>query len=52
MVYVCERCAFLFERMGEVETCPVCGAPCLREANAAEQAAFLTQKEENRTPKE
>jgi len=40
MIYTCNACHFTFYRVGEVESCPDCGKPALREATGEEQAVF------------
>jgi len=44
LIYACEKCKFLFERVGAVEKCPDCGRPCIREANDDEQQTYQTDK--------
>ena len=36
MTYCCEVCGFLFQRVGEVQTCPFCESYHLRSATAQE----------------
>jgi uncharacterized Zn finger protein (UPF0148 family) len=40
MIYACEHCRFVFERVGPVESCPDCGKPVVREATDAEKAEY------------
>lgn len=40
MVYVCEKCNFIFERVGEVESCPYCDAKGVQPADQAEEEAY------------
>jgi uncharacterized Zn finger protein (UPF0148 family) len=40
MIYACEHCRFVFERVGPVESCPDCGKPVVREATAEEKAEY------------
>ena len=40
MIYTCDKCHFIFERVGEVSTCPDCGKDAIREANEAEKEEF------------
>jgi predicted RNA-binding Zn-ribbon protein involved in translation (DUF1610 family) len=41
MIYICDKCKFLFERASEPERCPDCGKQVIREANADETAEFV-----------
>lgn len=45
MVYTCNACRFTFKRIGDVETCPDCGKPALREATKEEKEEFLKNYE-------
>ena len=45
-VYTCERCKFLFERVGKPENCPDCGSPHIRLANKDEQEEYRRLIEE------
>lgn len=36
MIYCCEKCGFLFQRMGEVRACPFCEGDRFRPATAEE----------------
>lgn len=36
MIYCCEGCGFLFRRIGEVKTCPICESSRYRLATEAE----------------
>lgn len=40
MVYVCERCNFIFERVGVVESCPYCDAKDVRPADQGEEEKY------------
>jgi predicted nucleic acid-binding Zn-ribbon protein len=40
MVYICEKCSFVFERTGEIFSCPDCGRPDIREASEQEDAEY------------
>jgi rRNA maturation endonuclease Nob1 len=40
MIYCCDYCRFVFERMGETDACPDCGKSAVREANAAEKEEY------------
>ena len=33
MIYVCDKCRFVFERIGKVDICPNCGKDAIREAD-------------------
>ena len=46
VVYICEKCKFLFSRAKKPEKCPDCGKERVREANKKEQAEFVKLKEE------
>ena len=46
MVYVCEKCKFVFERQGEVTNCPGCGSGHIRPANEAERQDYIARKEQ------
>lgn len=54
MIYYCEYCSFLFQRMGETWECPYCGSACFRLATPDEAGRLQTllqeemKKEENR----
>jgi rubrerythrin len=47
-VYVCSKCLFSFERAGNVENCPDCGAENVRFATEAEKAEYQRVREELR----
>lgn len=46
MVYRCDACKFLFERIGEVTQCPDCGKPLVREATDEEKEEYKRLREE------
>lgn len=46
MIYVCEICKFLFERISEPEQCPDCGKYAIREATEEEKAEYVARCEE------
>ncbi len=46
-VYICSKCLFCFERTGEVETCPDCGAASVRFATDEESAEYRKNREES-----
>lgn len=51
MNYCCENCGFLFQRMGEVQECPLCERSHFRPATAEEMKrlqAFLNKELEMR----
>ena len=39
-IYICEKCKFAFERVGDVESCPDWGASGIRTAEAAEAEEY------------
>ena len=41
VVYICAKCLFSFERLGEVESCPDCGSVNIRHATDEEQSEYL-----------
>ena len=40
MVYICEKCLFLFSRISEPDRCPDCGNEAIRPASEEETAEF------------
>lgn len=48
MIYVCDHCSFVFERMGEVTVCPVCSSTYLHPATQPEQEAYRKGKEQEK----
>lgn len=51
MIYCCEDCSFLFQRVGEVQTCPLCEGHHLRSATPEETEqlqSLLKTREENK----
>jgi rRNA maturation endonuclease Nob1 len=48
MIYACDNCKFLFQRVGEVDSCPDCGKPTVREASAEECKEFELRRKGNR----
>ena len=40
MIYTCDKCRFIFERVGEVGACPNCGKPSIREADEPERDKY------------
>lgn len=54
MIYCCEDCGFLFRRMGEVRTCPLCEGPRLRPTTEEETERLqelLVKKDEHKEEK-
>lgn len=43
MTYFCDKCGFLFSRMGEVKECPFCGGLSFRQSTPEE--AEILRKE-------
>jgi len=50
MIYACNKCHFLFERVGVVDDCPDCGKHAVREANEAEKAEYRKNLRERNEP--
>ena len=49
MIYACDSCRFIFERIGEIDRCPDCGKKNIREANDEEKQEYSEyQKEKNK----
>lgn len=48
MIYCCEDCGFLFQRVGEIRECPRCERDRIRPATAeeAEQLRLLLEQKE------
>ena len=46
MIYVCEKCHFTFERVGNIEQCPDCGKMNIRQAKEEEIKKYLEIKDE------
>ena len=46
MIYTCNSCRFTFRRSGEVENCPDCGKPNVREATEKEKAEYRKNQAE------
>jgi rubrerythrin len=40
MVYICEKCRFIFERRNEPNACPKCGKEIIREATDKERDEY------------
>lgn len=47
MIYKCEQenCGFVFERIGEIDSCPDCGSHKIRFANEDERKEYLQNKQ-------
>lgn len=39
-IYICEKCCFIFERVGEIESCPDCGNSHIRIADSQEAEQY------------
>lgn len=48
MIYTCNICHFIFERIGEIDQCPDCGKKNIREANDEEKENYRKYKEEKK----
>lgn len=48
MIYVCEKCHFTFERVGNIEQCPDCGKMNIHQANEEEIKKYLEITDEFR----
>ena len=46
MIYTCSSCRFTFSRVGEIENCPDCGKPYVREATDKEKDEYIKYHEE------
>jgi rubrerythrin len=46
MIYVCDVCSFVFERVGETNDCPDCGSLAVREASEEERIEYLGHRAE------
>jgi hypothetical protein len=46
MIYTCRTCRFTFSRVGEVDDCPDCGKPSIREATPEEIDALYKYQAE------
>ena len=46
VVYMCMKCQFCFERSGEVDLCPDCGAMNVRETTDKEAAEYRRNQAE------
>ena len=40
MIFVCDKCHFIFNRTAELEQCPDCGKYAVRPANEAERQEY------------
>lgn len=48
IIYACDSCQFLFQRIGAVERCPQCEKNYVRPATEAEAEDFKKQIEESK----
>ncbi len=48
MIFVCDKCHFIFSRTQEPEQCPDCGKYAVRPANEAEQQEYAEHMKEFR----
>ncbi len=48
MIYACDTCRFVFERVGECTECPDCGKKTIREANDKEKEDYKRYREESK----
>lgn len=48
MIYACDACRFVFERVGECTECPDCGKKTIREADDKEKEDYIRYQEENK----
>ena len=46
MIYTCNSCRFTFSRVGEVQSCPDCGKPSIREATDKEKEDYIKYRED------
>ena len=46
MIFVCDKCRFIFSRTVEPEQCPDCGKYAVREANETEQKEYAEYRQE------
>lgn len=47
MIYYCENCKFMFERISEIEQCPDCEKPTIAKADEQQQQEYLACKKES-----
>ena len=40
MIYTCNTCRFTFSRVGDIDVCPDCGKPSVRQATQKEEEDF------------
>lgn len=52
MIYACQKCRFVFYRIGKISDCPMCDSPKLRPATMAEQEKLKQQIQKEREEKE
>lgn len=48
MIYACDSCKFVFERVGEVDRCPDCGKKTIREADNEERQEYMEYQKEKK----
>ena len=46
MIYTYSKCHFTFSRVGEVDACPDCGKPFVREATDKEKDEYVKYRKE------
>ena len=46
MIYFCDYCCFTFQRAGQIDDCPNCGKPAVREATEEEQGEYHKTRSE------
>jgi len=51
VIYACEQCRFVFHRISDVEVCPACDKPFVREATSQEKNEFNREQEKNKKMK-
>jgi len=44
MIYSCDKCRFVFERINDVIECPNCGKSAVRKAEKLEQEEYLKNR--------
>ena len=49
MIYACDICKFIFQRISEVDSCPDCGKQTVRAADAEERNEFEDRQDMHRT---
>ena len=46
MIFVCDKCHFIFSRTSQPVQCPDCGKYAVREANETEQKEYAEYRQE------